>query len=198
VATLRSLFPSNPRLTMYLDLLGPLRGSANAIPVKLGNDPLTGVDRGVVQFASAPAGVWQINAGPQWMVRLDHDRSEEHRLPLRLIHDSRMDSPRHLYFPGFSDELSARNENILFTDQYTLSATWSNELRFSYARQDEGNRISANSSPLAGTLPRFIIAGGSIDTPGVSSILQGAQHVNNLLFQESMATVRGRQPFRYG
>src|SRR5262249_25997088 len=50
VSTLRSLFPSNARLGMYLDLLGPLRGSANPIPIQLGKDPITGVDRGVVQF----------------------------------------------------------------------------------------------------------------------------------------------------
>src|SRR5262249_25850692 len=179
VATLRSLFPSNPRLDMYLDLLGPLRGSANPIPVKLGNDPITGADRGVVEFATAPAGVWENNAGPQWMVRLDHNRSEEHRLSLRHIYDSRLDSPRHIAFPGFSDEQTARNENVVFTDQYTFSPTWSNEFRFSYGRQDAvNNRIAAKSSPLAWTLPRFVI--GNIDSPGVDGQDLQSRHVNNL------------------
>jgi hypothetical protein len=39
VATLRSLFPSNPRLDLYLGLLGSLRGSASPIGLQLGQDP---------------------------------------------------------------------------------------------------------------------------------------------------------------
>ena len=66
VARLRSLFPSNPQLDLYLNPLGSLRGSANPIPLQLGADPLTGVDRGVVQFASATLPLPASNAGPQW------------------------------------------------------------------------------------------------------------------------------------
>ena len=54
VARLRSLFPSNPRLDLYLDLLGDLRGTAAPIGHCAWADPVTGVDRGSVQFASAP------------------------------------------------------------------------------------------------------------------------------------------------
>src|SRR6185295_14621662 len=50
VARLLALFPSNPRLDLYLKPLGNLRGSASPIPLQLGADPLTGVDRGIVQF----------------------------------------------------------------------------------------------------------------------------------------------------
>ena len=50
---LRSLFPSNPRLDLYLNLLGDLRGTAAPIELALGVDPVTGVDRGSVQFATA-------------------------------------------------------------------------------------------------------------------------------------------------
>ncbi len=62
VTTLRSLFPSNPRLDLYLNFLGSLRGTANPIPVQLGADPDTGMDRGSVQFATAPLAL----AGIQW------------------------------------------------------------------------------------------------------------------------------------
>src|SRR5207244_4063744 len=54
VNTLRSSFPSNPRLDLYLSLLGSLRGTASPIGLQLGDDPVTSVNRGVVQFATAP------------------------------------------------------------------------------------------------------------------------------------------------
>src|SRR5262249_7293495 len=158
IARLRSLFPTNPRLDMYLDLLGPLRGSANPIPIQLGKDPITGVDRGMVQFASAPLGIRETDAGPQWMVRVDHNPSEEHRLAFRYIYDSRKDSPRAVYFPGFTDEQAARNQNLLFTDRHTFSPTWTNEFRFSYAQQNtDYGRISPDAIPLARVLPYIII-----------------------------------------
>src|SRR5215510_6842001 len=53
VARLRSLFPSNPRLDMYLGPLGNLRGTGAPFDVALGLDPQTGTDRGSVQFATA-------------------------------------------------------------------------------------------------------------------------------------------------
>jgi len=55
VERLRSLFPSNPRLDLYLNALGdPTRlGSA----VRAGVDPSTGLDRELVQFATAPLGL---------------------------------------------------------------------------------------------------------------------------------------------
>ena len=68
------------------------------------------------------AGLREINAGPQWMVRLDHNRSEEHRLAFRYIYDSRTDSPRTVFFPGFYIDRAARNHNLLFTDQLHVLA----------------------------------------------------------------------------
>jgi hypothetical protein len=52
VSTLRSLFPANPRLDLYLGFLGGLRGTANPIGLQLGDDPRTGLNRGTVQFAT--------------------------------------------------------------------------------------------------------------------------------------------------
>src|SRR5262245_6320329 len=88
VVRLRELFPSNPRLDLYLKPLGSMRGFANPVPVQLGADPTTGVDRGVVQFASAPLALPASDAGPQVLVRLDHNLSEEHRLAFRYIYDA--------------------------------------------------------------------------------------------------------------
>src|SRR5206468_11349723 len=52
ISTLRSVFPSNPRLASYLGFLGSLRGTASPIGLQLSDDPVTGVNRGVVQFAT--------------------------------------------------------------------------------------------------------------------------------------------------
>jgi len=200
VNTLRLLFPANSRLDLYLNPLGSLRGSANPIPVLLGNDPITGVDRGVVQFASTPLSLPAFNSGPQWLARLDHNRSENHRVTLRYIYDTRTNSPssKGVFFPGYIMDQAALNHNFLLTDQYTFSSTWTNESRFSYARQDadEPQRISPQSAPAARTQPRIVIS--SINSPGIRSELVQFRHVNNLLFQETQRKLRGRHTFSYG
>src|SRR5262249_31566781 len=77
---LRSLFPSNPRLDLYLSALGDLRGTAAPITLLLGVDPQTGLNRGSVQFANAPLNLPQTAGGPERLVRFDHQWSEAHRL----------------------------------------------------------------------------------------------------------------------
>jgi len=122
VSGLLSLFPSNPRLDLYLGFLGDLRGSAAPIPLVLGQDPQTGVDRGSVRFATAPLTLPTINGGPQWLVRADHYRSEAHRLSWRYIRDSRSNPPTTptVFFPGFILDSAFRNQNFLFADSYTF------------------------------------------------------------------------------
>ena len=207
VSMLRSLFPSNPRLDMYLGFLGGLRGTASPIRLQLGDDPLTGVNRGVVQFATAPLALSASNSGPEWLARLDHNLSEAHRLTFRYIYESRTNAPVTVYFPGFVTDNTEQNQNFLFTDHYTFSASWTNEFRLSYGRQDAVNpeRISPRSVPEARTLPNMVIGpqpGGSsvglIAAPGVRSILLGFQRTNNLLFQETQSKLIGRHTFRYG
>src|SRR4029453_3821365 len=127
----------------------------------------------VVQFASAPLPLPTSNAGPQFLVRVDHNRSEEHRLAFRYIYDTRTHSPAAggVYFPGFVTDQAALNHNFLFTDHYSFSPTWTNEFRFSYARQDadEPQRISPKSVPQAKMQPRIMIK--SIASPGIPSHL---------------------------
>ncbi|MGH8247789.1 MAG: carboxypeptidase regulatory-like domain-containing protein, partial [Gammaproteobacteria bacterium] len=134
VARLRSLFPANPRLDLYLNLLGDLRGMAAPIGIVLGLDPLTRADRGSIQFAAAALALPATNDGPQWLMRLDHHRSNAHRFSLRFVYDSRVDTPRSVNFPGFINDQAAQNQNVLFADTYTFSSSFTNEFRFSYAR----------------------------------------------------------------
>ena len=196
VDRLRSLFPSNPRLDLYLSTLGGLRGTAAPISLALGADPQTGVDRGSVLFATAPLGLSKSDEGPQWLVRLDHQFSEAHRLSGRYIKDSRSNSPQSVAFPGFILDTAARNQNFLLTDSYTFGPSYTNEFRFSYGKLDaDQTRISPQSVPLAQTLPKIIIQ--NIAAPGVGSGLQ-FRYANNLLFQETQTKLSGRNIFRYG
>jgi hypothetical protein len=207
VSTLRSWFPANPRLDQYLGFLGSLRGTASPFNLQLGDDPVTGANRGVVQFATAPFALSQSNGGPEWLARLDHNLSEAHRLAFRYIRDSSTFAPRNVFFPGFITEYHAENQNFLFTDHYTFSASWTNEFRFSYGRQDavrpEG--ISSRSVPEAHTLPNLVISpvggaafNGVVSSPGIVSNALRGQKTNNLLFQETQTKLSGRHTFRYG
>src|SRR5262249_751299 len=46
--------------------------------------------------------------------------------------------------------------------------------------------------------PYITIGNGAISAPGVSSILIRSRQVNNLLFQDTLTSLRGRHTFRYG
>ena len=93
VERLRALFPSNQRLDLYLRFLGSLHGTANPIALQLGDDPVTGVNRGVVQFATASLALSRSAGGPEWLARLDHNLSLAHRLAFRYLHDASSTSP---------------------------------------------------------------------------------------------------------
>jgi hypothetical protein len=195
VAKLKLLFPNNPRLNFYLDAIGSERGAANPVDVVLGQDPGTGLDRGTVRFASRyfplPGGYgW-----PQWMLRLDHSLSARHRLSFRHVYESYTFVGGY-WFPGYYSDYKRRYQNFLFSDNYTLSSTWTNEFRFSYARLGWENRISPNSVPEAATMPLLSIP--NIGAPGIGPTVPQFQYINKWLFQETQSKLIGRHTFRFG
>ena len=197
VSRLRSLVPSNPRLDFYLKHLGDLRGTGAPRNILLGLDPVTRVDRGSVQFATAVLPLPATDDGPQWLMRLDHHRSDAHRFSLRFVYDSRVDTPSGVSFPGFINDQAARNQNLLFADTFTFSSSFTNEFRFSYGRlrADDPTRPSPRSIPEARTLPDLVIT--NVASPG--GLSSGQYRVaNNLLFQETQTKLTGRHTFRYG
>ncbi len=200
VTRLRLLFPSNPRLDLYLGALGDLRGTGAPFPVMLGIDPQTGIDRGPVQFATGAYVLPQINDGPQWLARLDHYQSDKHRLSWRYTYDSRIVLPGGssvVPFPGFIQEDVSSHQNFLFDDSYTFGPSYTNEFRFSYGRPDGRYSYTApDSVPLARTLPRITIT--NISTPGLVSQNTQFHYGNNFLFQETQTKLSGRHAFRYG
>ena len=201
VTRLRSLFPSNPRLDLYLSTLGDLRGTGAPFSLPLGLDPQTGIERGSVQFATGAYVLPAIDDGPQWLARLDHYQSEKHRLSVRYTYDSRIVLPfgaqTAVPFPGFFQENVSSHQNVLFADSYTFGPSYTNEFRFSYGRPDGRYSYPApDSVPLARTLPRITIP--NISTPGLPSGNTQFHYGNNFLFQETQTKLSGRHAFRYG
>jgi hypothetical protein len=197
VTRLLSLFPNNPRLDLYLSALGSPRGSGNPFSVPLGVDPQTGVDRGSVLFATAAYVLPGVKPDPQWLVRIDHNQSERHRLSWRYTYDSRHIRPQAAPFPGFVQENTWSHHNFLFADSYTFSPSYSNEFRFSYGRPD-ANLFATwpGSSPLARTLPQIQIT--NVSAPGLAAGDAQFHHSENFLFQETQTKLSGRHTLRYG
>ncbi|MDQ2944471.1 MAG: hypothetical protein M3Y27_00745, partial [Acidobacteriota bacterium] len=200
VSRLRTLFPSNRNLDLYLGPLGDLRGLAVPFSVPLGRDPQTGIERGPVLFAAASYSQTATNDGPQWLARIDHYQSEAHRLSWRYLFDARLDSPTTILpvnYPGFLQENRRRHQNFLFADSYTFGPSFTNEFRFSYARpENELFRVSPKSVPLARTLPQIGIS--NVAAPGLTAANEQFYNSHDFLFQETQTKLRGRHAFRYG
>jgi Carboxypeptidase regulatory-like domain/TonB dependent receptor len=195
VTQLEALFPANPRLSLYLNALGMLRGTANPFSLGLGIDPASGADRGSIQFATAAYVLPALNDGPQWLGRIDHVASDRHRLSWRYIYDSRVVTPSTVTFPGYVSENEFSHHNFLFSDSYTFSPTFTNEFRFAYARPDAdlGQQIAI---PGTVPLPQFLIT--NISAPGSTSESANFHYGNNFVFQETQTKVISHHAFRYG
>ena len=200
VTQLETLFPNNPRLELYLGLLGTLRGTGSPFSVQLGIDPQTGVNRESVQFATAAYVLPSINDGPQWLARIDHIQSERHRLSWRYTYDSRITLPQNQSsppFPGFVQEDAFRHQNFLFADSYTFSPSYTNEFRFAYTRPDVNLYTTwPGSAPQASTLPQITIA--NVSAPGLLSANSQFHYGNDFQFQETQTKLIGRHALRYG
>jgi hypothetical protein len=203
VTRLQSLFPSNPRLDLYLGALGNLRGTAVPFNLALGLDPQTGVDRGSVQFATGSYKLPAVNDGPQWLARVDHEGSEAHHLSWRYSYDSRHvlpsvnTPPGGVPFPGFIQEDTYSHHNFLFADSYTFGSTYSNEFRLSYSRPDVRVGMTwPGSVPLAGTLASILIQ--NVSAPALAAAGEQFHDGDNFLVQETQTKLSGRHAFRYG
>ena len=196
VDKLTALFPSNPRLNLYLGALGNLRGTGAPFDLQLGADPQSGFDRGTVKFATASLSLPATDDSPEWLGRFDHYASEKHRFSGRYIYDSRTTTPVSVLFPGFATDSGENNQNLLFSDSYVFGPSYTNELRFSFGQLDADQaRISAQSIPLAQTLPRIVIS--NVASPGVPSGLP-FRHAKNFLLQETQTKLADRHTLRYG
>jgi hypothetical protein len=205
VLTLRSLFPSNARLDLYLSALGDLRGLANPFPVALGADPVSGADRGAVTFGTAKWLYPSFRDETQGLLRLDHSWSPAHQTSFRYLNDFEAESPSLAdqggggppTFPGYFADLNTGDHNFLVSDAYTIGASLTNELRFSYARAGVNSPISPHSAADANTLPAIQLP-PPIASPGIGGDYPQFLYANNWLLQETQSKLAGRHNFRYG
>jgi hypothetical protein len=196
VDSLRALFPGNPRLAFYLNEIGDLRGAASPEPIDLGADPVTGVDRGIVNFGSEDVSLSQASDAINWLARIDHNLSEAHRLSFRYLYDSSKDSPSNIAFPGYIQDFKGRSQNFLATDTYALSPTWTNEFRFSYGRIGFDFPISDRSIDRAFT--QFLVNVPNVSMPGIATNIPQFRYANNWLLQDAQTKTLGNHTFRYG
>jgi hypothetical protein len=200
VSILRSLFPSNPRLELYLNAIGDLRGSFSPFSAwSLGVDPVTGIDRGPVTFGTANWLLPTASHETQAMLRLDHAWSQRHEMSFRYLYDSSVQSPfGPPTFPRYFGDAANTDHNFLLSDNVTVGTTLTNELRFSYARVSNDWPISPSSVSLAKVLPAVKLQNSPIAAPGIDGSLPQFQFANNWLLQETQSKLIGRHTFRYG
>jgi Carboxypeptidase regulatory-like domain/TonB dependent receptor len=202
VTTLRSLFPGNPRLDLYLNALGDLRGSSNLFPVALGIDPANGTNRGLVTFGTARWPYPSTRDDTQGMLRLDHSWSPSHQISFRYLIDCEMETPFQgpnspPSFPGYFADASNADHNFLVSDTYAVTTTLTNELRFSYAREAADWPISSHALPSARVIAAIQLP-SPIVAPGIGGAFPQFRFANNWLLQETQSKLIGRHTLRYG
>jgi hypothetical protein len=199
-ARLRQLFPAgtNPRADLYLRAWEGLDGLTNSTDVALGADPVTGDDRGSIQFGRAGITYPNPQNIDQFIVRIDHSVNVYHKLAFRYMFDDtvRSPTPTSVSGPGFTADDVGRKQNFLLTHTWVLSPTQTNEFRFAYARPRSWFPFTASNKELANTLQRIEVQG--IAFFGMQSGFPQGRIANNWLFQETMSKVAGTHTFRFG
>lgn len=199
-ARLRQLFPAgnNSRVDLYLAAWEGLNGLTNFSNVSLGADPVTGLDRGSIQFGRAGIVFSNPDDTDQYIFRIDHRVSEKQMLALRYVLEnaSVLPSTSSLNGPGFTADSVGRKQNFLATHTGVISPTWTNEFRFSYARPRSWFPFSASNKELASRLQLIDIRGLSLF--GMNPAFPQGRVANNWLFQDTMSKVSGGHTFRFG
>jgi len=199
-ARLRQLFPAgtNPRADLYLTVWEGLDGLTNPTLVALGPDPLTGVNRGTIQFGRAGITYANPQNTDQFIARIDHSFNVYHKLAFRYMFSDTVISPTPsgISGPGFTADSVERKQNFLMTHTWVLGPTSTNEFRFSYARPRSWFPFTADNKALADTLQRIEIQG--IAFFGMQPAFPQGRVANNWLFQETLSKVVKTHTFRLG
>ena len=199
-ARLRQLFPagSNPRVDLYLAAWEGLNGLTNPTNVALGADPVTGADRGSIEFGRAGITFSNPEDTDQYIFRIDHRLNDTQMLAFRYAFDDASASPYTfgLNGPGFTADSVGRKQNFLMTHTWVLGPTLTNEFRFSYARPRSWFPFTASNKELANTLQRIDIRGLSLF--GMDPAYPQGRVANNWLYQDTMSKVKGTHTLRFG
>ena len=208
VQLLRTLFPpgTNPRVDLYLAVLGDVRGVPTQSPVNvaLGTGPNgagVSVARGNLQTALANVGLPQISDDKQWVIRTDHNINDNHKISIRYTQDFSIQTlSSFVVNPGFTTDFVGPSRNLLITHTWIVSPTITNEARVSpYGLIDFQFPFASNASSLARTLPQISFAGsGGLSTIGIATNLPQGRRAKNFLVQDTLTKVWNEHTFRGG
>ena len=198
---LRSLFPvgTNQRVDLYLNAIGAARGVTSINNIALGTG-LTGsgqtIDRGSIETGLVAIPSAQIADARQWLLRFDHNLSDNQKLSFRYSDDRSVTTPSAMDSPFFIRDFKGNSPNFLVTHNWIINSGLTNEFRFSYGKIDFNFPISPVSPTEAFSLPNISISG--LSAIGIATNIPQFRIANNYLYQDTMTKLFGRHTLRFG
>ena len=196
-------FSSNPRVANLLKAYGDLRGTnANfARTLQLGADPVTGVNRGSVNFAGVQRSLGSQTDSYELVAKVDVNLREADKLQLRYIHAPQTtpydtsNFPRQL--PGFDTQQSGTVDNAGITETHIFSTNLLNELRLSWSRIGFtfDLRPETYANPLAQTP---VISITNITGYGIPTSVPQGRFQNTYQLQDAVTWSLGKHTVKVG
>jgi hypothetical protein len=202
IATLRSLFPTNANINLFLNAIGT--------QVSPGTTGLQNVDLGLGGGQTAQIGNFQVHNvetaanAIDWNVRLDWHAGDRDTLTGSYIRDNSTLTPDNFAnpnaLPGFQTQQGGPSQLLRGQWVHTVSSKIVNELRFSYSNIDFGFRPTPATlaNPLS-NIP-WIQFGNDINFPGIgidNSFPQGRAH-KTWQAQDAVSYSAGRHTIKGG
>jgi hypothetical protein len=204
LATLQPYAASSPTLAKLLAAYGTLVGQipqAGATYIDLGPDPVTGVERGIVEVGTVARNLGADTTAPEIDLKGDYIASSKDSLNLRFIR-TRFTAPFDVFnfpgqLPGFDTDQDGTSYNAGIAETHTFTPNLVNEFRLSYGRIGFtfGLPASTTSNPLFGG-PGVSVSG--LTGYGIpTSIPQGRFH-NTYQVQDTITWIKGKHTWKFG
>jgi hypothetical protein len=207
VATLLSAYAGLASPSTVSCTLNPTTGvstvtstDVNYRAISLGPDPVTGADRGLIQFGTFQRSLGNIQNGSEFVTKGDYIISEKDKLQLRLVR-SPFTTPFDVgNFPSQLPNLETDQHGISYNagivETHSFSPSILNEIRISYGRIGFSFDLTPGTyaNPLLGpTVGISSVTGFGIPT----NTPQGRFH-NTYQLQDSLTIVRGNHSMKMG
>ncbi len=206
-ATLNAL-GANPRISTLVQAYGGLIGdplqlaaAGGLTEIPLGNDPITGLDRGSVEVGSVQRRLGAQTNSPELDLKGDYLISNNDTLTMRYIRTSFL-APYDVFnfggqLPGFDTDQDGTAHNAGIVETHIFSPRLLNEFRLSYGRIGFtfGLPGSTLSNPLFGT-PGIDIS--SLTGWGIPTAIPQGRFHNTYQLQDSLSLTKGNHYFKVG
>lgn len=207
--TVLNQYKSNPRIANLIKAYGGLQGataasglySAYSKNVSLGPDPVTGVDRGTVEYGGVQRVIGRASNSSELDLKSDWQVTSADKVQFRLIRSYSLipydtsNFPSQL--PGFDTNQGGPAYNAGIVHTHIFSSHLLNELRLSYGRIffTFDLRPDTYSNPLA-LGPTVAISG--VQGYGIpTNVPQGRAH-NTYQLQDAVSYTRGQHTMKFG